>query len=241
MYENRTLVRGDNLEEMRQFPDECIDLIATDPPFNSKRNYFVPFRDARGREPDTLVRAFTDTWIWGDAAEEAYQHLLVEEGGQIGNTIKGLRQFLNETPMMAYLVMMAVRFIEMHRILKSTGILYLHCDPSASHYLKILLDAVFVPQNFRNEVVWKRRLDTHNLSRKHMGRNHDIIFFYAKSSEAVYNIQYAPYDPEYIESHYRYEDMKGNIGCFHAQTKLEETDPMNSGESQEHGVSAKRE
>ena len=209
MYENRTLVRGDNLEEMRNFPDECIDLIATDPPFNSKRNYFVPFRDARGREPDTLVRAFTDTWTWGEAAEDAYRHLLGEEGGQIGDTIRGVRQFLNETPMMAYLVMMAVRFVEMHRILKSTGILYLHCDPSASHYLKILLDAVFGPQNFRNEVVWKRRLDTHNLSKKHMGRNHDIIFFYAKSSEAVYNIQYAPYDPEYIKSHYKYEDVRG--------------------------------
>ena len=104
MYENRTLVRGDNLEEMRRFPDDSIDLIATDPPFNSKRNYFVPYRDQHGQEPDTLIRAFTDTWTWGEAAEDAYQHLLVEEGGQIGNTIQGLRQFLNETPMMAYLV-----------------------------------------------------------------------------------------------------------------------------------------
>ena len=90
MYENRTLVRGDNLEEMRRFPDDSIDLIATDPPFNSKRNYFVPYRDQHGQEPDTLIRAFTDTWTWGEAAEDAYQHLLVEEGGQIGNTIQGL-------------------------------------------------------------------------------------------------------------------------------------------------------
>ena len=122
MYENRTLVRGDNLEEMRRFPDDCIDLIATDPPFNSKRNYFVPYRDQHGQEPDTLIRAFTDTWTWGEAAEDAYQQLLVEEGGQIGNTIQGLRQFLNETPMMAYLVMMAVRIVEMHRILKPLGV-----------------------------------------------------------------------------------------------------------------------
>ena len=143
MYENRTLVRGDNLEEMRRFPDDSIDLIATDPPFNSKRNYFVPYRDQHGQEPDTLIRAFTDTWTWGEAAEDAYQQLLVEEGGQIGNTIQGLRQFLNETPMMAYLVMMAIRIVEMHRILKTTGSLYLHCDPSASHYLKIILDAIF--------------------------------------------------------------------------------------------------
>ena len=149
MYENRTLVRGDNLEEMWKFPDDCIDLIATDPPFNSKRNYFVPYRDAHGQEPDTLIRAFTDTWTWGEAAEDAYQHLLVEEGGQIGNTIQGLRQFLNETPMMAYLVMMAIRIVEMHRILKTTGSLYLHCDPSASHYLKIILDAILGASNFR--------------------------------------------------------------------------------------------
>ena len=103
MYENRTLVRGDNLEEMRQFPDECIDLIATDPPFNSKRDYFVPYRDEHGQEPDTLVRAFTDTWTWGEAADAAYEHLLVEAGGQIGNTIQGLRQFLNVTPLKKWL------------------------------------------------------------------------------------------------------------------------------------------
>ena len=126
------------------------------PPFNSKRNYFVPYRDAHGQEPDTLIRAFTDTWTWGEAAEDAYQHLLVEEGGQIGNTIQGLRQFLNETPMMAYLVMMAIRIVEMHRILKTTGSLYLHCDPSASHYLKIILDAILGASNFRNEIVWQR-------------------------------------------------------------------------------------
>ena len=84
MYENRTLVRGDNLDEMRRFPDDCIDLIATDPPFNSNRNYFVPYRDEHGQEPDTLIRAFTDTWTWGKAAEDAYNYLLVEVGGQIG-------------------------------------------------------------------------------------------------------------------------------------------------------------
>ena len=127
----------------------------------------------------------------------------------MSNVIQGLRLFLNETPMMAYLVMMAIRIVEMHRILKTTGSFYLHCDPTASHYLKIILDAIFEPQNYRNEIVWKRRLDTHNLSRSHMGRNHDVIFYYAKSRETVYNIQYTPYDPAYIESHYRYEDARG--------------------------------
>ena len=209
MHENRTLIRGDNLEAMREFPNESVDLIATDPPFNSKRDYFVPYRDERGKEPDTLVKAFADTWTWGDTAEDTYKELIVDIGGQIADTIQGLRQFLNETPMMAYLVMMGIRIVEMHRILKPTGSFYLHCDPSASHYLKIILDAVFEAQNFRNEIVWKRRLDTHNLATSHMGRNHDIIFYYVKSPETVYHIQYTPYDPEYIRSHYKHEDYRG--------------------------------
>ena len=209
MYNNRTLIRGDNLEEMRKFPDACVDLIATDPPFNSKRDYFVPYRDAQGQEPDSLVKAFTDTWAWGNAAEDACRHLIVEEGRQIGDTIQGLQQFLDETPMMAYLVMMAIRIVEMHRILKPTGALYLHCDPSASHYLKIILDAIFGSDNFRNEIVWKRRLDTHNLSTSHMGRNHDIVFYYGKSPQASYRIQYTPYASDYIKSAYKHEDAKG--------------------------------
>lgn len=209
MYNNRTLIRGDNLEEMRKFSTESVDLIATDPPFNSKRDYFVPYRDEQGQEPDSLVKAFTDTWAWGDAAEEACRHLIVEEGRQIGATIHGLQQFLNQTPMMAYLVMMAVRIVEMHRLLKNTGSLYLHCDSTASHYLKIILDAIFDTKNFRNEIVWKRRLDTHNLSTFHLGRNHDIIFYYGKSPQASYRIQYTPYDSDYIKSAYKHEDAKG--------------------------------
>ena len=207
MYENRTLVRGDNREELRRFPDDCIDLIATDPPFNSKRNYFVPYRDQHGQEPDTLIRAFTDTWTWGEAAEDAYQYLLVEEGRQIGNTIQGLRQFLNETPMMAYLVMMAIRIVEMHRILKPTGSLYLHCDSTASHYLKIVLDAIFLPQQFRNEIVWQRT-STHN-DGKQYGRIHDTILFYSKSDKRVWNPVYTELDPEYVRKKYREEDERG--------------------------------
>lgn len=207
MHENRTLVRGDNLEEMRRFPDECIDVIATDPPFNSNRNYFVPYRDEHGQEPDTLIRAFTDTWTWGESAEDAYNHLLVEEGGQVGDTVQGLRQFLNETPMMAYLVMMAIRLVEMHRILKPTGSLYLHCDPSASHYLKIILDAIFGASNFRNEIVWQRT-SSHNDGNR-FGRVHDIILFYSKNLQPLWNPVYTAHDPEYIERFYRHEDERG--------------------------------
>lgn len=191
MHQNRTLIRGDNLTEMRNLPDACIDLIATDPPFNSKRDYFVPFRDEHGREPDTLVRAFTDTWTWGEAAEDAYNELLVDVGGQVGNTIEGLRQFLNETPMMAYLVMMGIRIVEMHRLLKDTGSLYLHCDPTASHYLKIVLDAVFGPNNYRNEIVWCYAGG--NPSLKNYPKKHDILFRYTISDKYTFNVEYRPY------------------------------------------------
>ena len=207
MHENRTLVRGDNLEEMRKLRDACIDLIATDPPFNSKRDYFVPYRDQHGQEPDTLVRAFTDTWSWGEAAEEAYQHLLVEEGGRIGDTIQGLRQFLNETPMMAYLVMMAIRIVEMHRILTPTGSLYLHCDSAASHYLKIVLDAIFGTKNFRNEIIWQRT-SAHNDGNR-FGRVHDMILFYSKGQKPLWNPVYTEHDPEYVNKFYRHEDERG--------------------------------
>ena len=186
MHPNRTLIRGDNLTEMHTIPDASIDLIATDPPFNSKRDYFVPFRDTHGREPDTLVRAFTDTWTWGDAAEDAYNALLVDVGGQVGDTITGLRQFLNETPMMAYLVMMGIRIVEMHRVLKDTGSLYLHCGPTASHYLKILLDAVFGTKNFRNEIVWCYR--GAGYPKKDFGRRHDIIFRYSRGRHYIFNL-----------------------------------------------------
>ena len=186
MHQNRTLIRGDNLTEMRNFPDECIDLIATDPPFNSKRDYFVPYRDEQGRQPDVLVKAFTDTWNWGTEAEITYEELVVSVGGQTGDTIEGLRKFLNETPMMAYLVMMAIRIVEMHRILKPTSSLYLHCDPTASHYLKIVLDAIFGTNNFRNEIVWCYR--GAGYPKKDFGRRHDIIFRYSKDSKYIFNL-----------------------------------------------------
>ncbi len=211
MHENRTLIRGDNLEEMRKFPDACIDLIATDPPFNSKRDYFVPYRDEHGQQPDALVKAFTDTWAWGDAAEDTCKSLIVEEGGQIGATIQGLQQFLDETPMMAYLVMMAARIVEMHRLLKDTGTLYLHCDPSASHYLKIILDAVFGAGNFRNEIVWCYRGG--GVPKSDFSRKHDIIFRYSKTKNTTFNVDDIrfPYSQESQERlKYRAKAFRGD-------------------------------
>lgn len=197
MIKNRTLIRGDNLEAMRCFPNQCIDLIATDPPFNSKRNYFVPYKDDTGHKPDVLVQAFSDTWNWGDAAEEAYNELLIDVGGKVADTISGLRQFLNDTPMMAYLVMMTTRIVEMHRILKDTGTLYLHCDPTASHYLKIVLDAVFDVKNFRNEVIWSYR----RWASEHPNfqRMHDTIFRYAKGEHVTWNQIYESKAPSTLK------------------------------------------
>lgn len=183
--QNRTIIRGDNLDEMRKFPDACVDLIATDPPFNSKRDYFVPYRDEQGNEPASLVKAFTDTWTWGPSAEQAAEELICDVGGKIGETIYGLQQFLDETPMMAYLTMMAARIVEMHRILKPTGSLYLHCDPTASHYLKIIIDAIFGYKHFQNEIVWHYGKWTNVASQ--FQRNHDIIFFYSKSENYTFN------------------------------------------------------
>ncbi len=175
---NRTLIRGDNLAEMRKLPDNIVALIATDPPFNSKRDYFVPYRDEHGKAPDTLVKAFTDTWKWGAAAEAACDELLCEVGGAIGETIEGLQKFLKQTPMMAYLAMMAIRLVEMHRILKPTGSMYLHCDAAASHYLKILMDAIFGRANFVNEIIWGYGLG--GSSKRAFSKKHDVILFYSK-------------------------------------------------------------
>lgn len=183
--QNRTIIRGDNLYEMRKFPDACVDLIATDPPFNSKRDYFVPYRDEQGNEPASLVKAFTDTWIWGPAAEQTSEELICDVGGKIGETIYGLQQFLDETTMMAYLTMMAARIVEMHRILKPTGSFYLHCDPTASHYLKIIIDAIFGYKHFQNEIVWHYGKWTNVASQ--FQRNHDILFFYSKSENYTFN------------------------------------------------------
>ena len=211
---NRTLIRGDNLQAMQELPDTCIDLIATDPPFNSKRDYFIPFRDQHGQEPDSLVKAFSDTWEWGKEADAAYSELLLNGNKQIGDTIEGLHKFLDETPMMAYLATMAIRIIEMHRILKPTGSLYLHCDPTASHYLKIVLDAIFGAKNFRNEIVWAYR--SGGVSKNWFGRKHDIILFYTKNSrnihtfnvqkERSYNRDFKPYRFKGVEE---FEDSDG--------------------------------
>jgi DNA modification methylase len=202
-----TLFYGDNLAIMREYiPDESIDLVYLDPPFNSNRNYNVLFKDESGREAEAQIEAFEDTWHWSETAEETYHELVTEASDEVSKAIAALRDLIGTNQVMAYLVMMAARLVELHRVLKPTGSLYLHCDPTASHYLKIVMDAIFGPTNFRNEVIWQRTTAHSDAKQgaKHYGRVHDTLLFYLKSEHATFNIQWMPYDQEYIESHYRF-------------------------------------
>ena len=151
-----TLYYGDNLDILREYiPNASVDLIYLDPPFNSNRNYNVLFKDESGKEAEAQITAFEDTWHWNEKAEQTYQALVTESSESISNMIGALRGFIGANQMMAYLVMMAARLVELHRVLKPTGSLYLHCDPTASHYLKIVLDSIFGIENFTNEIIWK--------------------------------------------------------------------------------------
>lgn len=201
-----TLYYGDNLEILREYiKDESIDLIYLDPPFNSNRSYNVLFKDESGASSDAQIAAFDDSWHWGETAERTYQDLVQNAPMDVARMIGALREFVGANQMMAYLVMMAARLVELHRVLKPTGSLYLHCDPTASHYLKILLDMIFGVENFINEVVWRRQ-NAKGLAFTRFASNHDILLYYAKSIKHKWNAQYKPHDPNYLNSFYKYRD-----------------------------------
>jgi site-specific DNA-methyltransferase (adenine-specific) len=148
-----TLFYGDNLDVLRrEVPDASVDLIYLDPPFNSNATYNVLFRAPSGEQSQAQIEAFEDTWHWGQEAEDAFDQVLRSGNTNAADLLRAMRSFLGENDMMAYLAMMAVRLIERHRVLKATGSLYLHCDPTASHYLKLLLDSIFGPVSFLNEI-----------------------------------------------------------------------------------------
>ena len=197
------LYYGDNLDILRRYiPDESVDLIYLDPPFNSNRDYNVIFKDESGNKSDAQLIAFEDTWHWGPDAERQYAYLTntaVSEGRvpeSVSTLVAALRNGIGTNQMMAYLVEMAVRLVELHRTLKPTGSLYLHCDPTASHYLKLLLDAIAGPENFRNEIIWKRT-SAHS-SAKRYGPVHDVILFYSRGGDMTWVGGAQPYDQSYI-------------------------------------------
>ena len=196
---NNRLYYGDNLEILRSreyFPDECVDLIYLDPPFNSNRNYNVLFRSESGADSEAQITAFEDTWHWGEIAEETYRDLITDAPEKVSTAIEALLNLIDRNQMMAYLVMMTARLVELRRVLKPTGSLYLHCDPTASHYLKIVLDAIFGVENLRNEIIWKRTTahnDTQGKGAQQPGRIHDVILFYTKTRMLHGTPVYTPY------------------------------------------------
>ncbi|HET7604442.1 MAG TPA: DNA methyltransferase, partial [Sphingomicrobium sp.] len=200
------LYYGDNLEVLRnEIADASIDLIYLDPPFNSNAGYNVLFKSASGAGADASIEAFDDTWTWGDSAKDALMDIAKGTNRPLQVMMSAMHDALQDSPLMAYLAMMAVRLVELHRVLKDTGSLYLHCDPTASHYLKLVLDAVFGADRFINEITWKRS-HAHSDAKqgaKHFGRQTDIIFFYSKSADRVWNPLYTAYDQSYLDRDYR--------------------------------------
>lgn len=200
---------GDNLEVMRRhLRDESVDLVYLDPPFNSKKDYNLIFADAKGERSTSQVQAFEDSWSWGVAAEEAYRYLTdsgVNEGkvpANVSRLIGSMRKAIGDNDVMAYIVMMAERLLELHRVLKKTGSLYLHCDPAASHYLKVTMDAIFGARNFRREVVWRSGwVSGFKAAAKNWVRNHDILLYYVKDHREAFTFNkdkaYVPHKEGY--------------------------------------------
>jgi site-specific DNA-methyltransferase (adenine-specific) len=207
------LYYGDNLEVLREhIADSSIDLIYLDPPFNSNASYNVLFRAPSGgadgsRGADASIEAFDDTWQWGPSAEDALADIRSSGNHKLHTLMAVIRTALGDNALMAYLAMMAVRLVELHRVLKDTGSLYLHCDPTASHYLKLVLDAVFGPENFLNEIIWKRTFAHGNSKR--WGDVHDTIFFYGKTSDHNWQRLLQPLDDSYLTGKYRFHDERG--------------------------------
>nr|WP_157836131.1 DNA methyltransferase [Mycobacteroides abscessus] len=194
---------GDNLEVLRQYiASESVDLVYLDPPFNSNRNYSVIFnRDGKAGTEDTAqIQAFEDTWHWTHVTNAQFSEFVASAPLQAADALSAFHTLLGENDAMAYLVNMAPRLLELHRVLKPTGSLYLHCDPTMSHYLKVLLDAIFGAQNFRNDIVWKRKAgrgETNNAAIR-FGVTNDVLLFYGKTRAAKFDRQYRENNPEYI-------------------------------------------
>jgi len=210
MNTRNTLYYGDNLLILREYiTSESIDLVYLDPPFNSSRSYNVLYKHESGRDSEAQVQAFDDTWHWNRHTEITYEELVTQGRPEVSNMIVALRQFIGENQMMAYLVMMAVRLVEMHRALKPTGSLYLHCDPTASHYLKIVLDTIFGVENFVNEVIWQRTATKGDVRRK-FGAVHDVLLFYSRSAGSyVFHSQFSGQEAEAYRERFTFDDGDG--------------------------------
>jgi site-specific DNA-methyltransferase (adenine-specific) len=203
-----TLYYGDNLDILKRYiPDESVDLVYLDPPFKSNQNYNVLFKEKNGSQAASQIRAFEDTWTWSQDDEAIYADL-VTNGGKVADCLQAFRTFLGPCDMLAYLVMMAPRLVEFRRAMKPTASIYLHCDEVASHYLKMLMDAIFGPMNFQSQVIWKRTTAHSNVYRAY-GAITDTIFFYSKTNKFTWNQPYINQTPEDIASKFPNIDKDG--------------------------------
>ena len=204
--EKNHLYYGDNFDVLQRYlREESVDLVYLDPPFNSRQDYNVLFAEKDGSKSSSQIHAFEDTWEWNLDAERSYEYIMETIGGRVADAMRAFRTFLGNSDMMAYLAMMAPRLVELKRVLKQTGSIYLHCDPTASHYLKILMDSVFGPQFFKNEIVWKRS-DAHSDGKqgaKHYGRIHDVILFFSRGDSPAFNTLYNPLPESTEDKWYR--------------------------------------
>ena len=208
-----TLYYGDNLDVLRQHvPDESVGLVYLDPPFNSNASYNVLFKERSGEESPAQIKAFTDTWDWTLESERTFEQEIILHPGtpsKVKDMITALRQFLGSNALMSYLVMMTPRLVELRRVLKPTGSIYVHCDPTAGHYLKLTLDAIFGPDHFRSEISW-RRTNAHNdakQGRRQYGNVRDTILFYSKGAQWTWNWLYTEYDDEYVNAFYKFTEQ----------------------------------
>ena len=196
---------GDNLPILREeIADESVDLIYLDPPFNSNATYNVLFRERSGQDSAAQITAFEDTWRWSIESEIAFRDVVTNGPRLLGDLVQAMRAFLGQNDMMAYLTMMAQRMAELHRVLKPTGSIYLHCDPTASHYLKLLMDAVFGKDRFRNEIIW-RRTGTHNKVQR-FAPIHDTVLFYSKSDDYKWDNSRKPYMKGHVDEYFVQDD-----------------------------------
>ena len=183
----RELFYGDNLDVLNHsIPDRSVDLVYLDPPFNSQRSYNLLYPNPSGDASGAQVMAFEDFWDWGEQAEREFSRIVAGNRADIIELMGSLKNILKDSPLMAYLVMMATRLLEIHRVMKDTGSLYLHCDINASHYLKVLLDAIFGGKNFRNEIIWYY-YNKYSAGKRSYGKNFDQILFYTKSGQYTFN------------------------------------------------------
>ncbi len=203
------LYYGDNLDVLRRYiKDESVDLVYLDPPFKSNQDYNVLFKEKDGTDAASQFKAFEDTWEWNQASAALYEEI-VEGGGRVSVVMQAFRHFLGTNDVLAYLTMMAPRLVELRRVLKPTGSLYLHCDPTASHYLKLLMDAIFGAELFQNEIAWQRT-SAHNDPGRY-GRVHDILLFYSKTADHTWEVQFEPPDQKYFGAHDFEKDENGRL------------------------------